>query len=243
MICYIPTKKRYNTKTHKLFESSGIKFLHFIEPQEIDAYNVPNKISIEKNDMGIGYVRNFMLNFAKQNNHEWVIFCDDDVNGFGIYNGKTERKDATIWHEIYQKAKQMPFELIGINYVQHAWHEKKTYSVNSKFAEVCILVNIAKIHWQYRPQFDTKEDRDFCLQAIKYGNGILRFNKYWFSCPNVGTNKGGLQDSYISKKDEIAAKKMCMEWHPFLQMTNKKGRNDIKSDIKALAKFYGRDVR
>ena len=53
MICYIPTKGRVNTKTYKLFEEVGIKVYHFIEPKEIDDYNVPNKVSIEKNDKEI----------------------------------------------------------------------------------------------------------------------------------------------------------------------------------------------
>lgn len=48
MICYIPTKGRLNTNTYKLFEKVGIDVYHFIEPQEVDKYNVPNKISIEK---------------------------------------------------------------------------------------------------------------------------------------------------------------------------------------------------
>ena len=91
MIVCIPSKGRPTTKTYKLFEAVGIKVFHFIEPQEIEQYNVPNKISIEKNNGGIGYVRNFMLKYVKENNYEWVIICDDDVTSFGVYNGKTVR--------------------------------------------------------------------------------------------------------------------------------------------------------
>jgi hypothetical protein len=243
MICYIPTKGRISTKTYKLFEDVGIKVLHFIEPQEIDKYQVPNKISILKNDGGIGYVRNFMLNYARENNHEWIIICDDDVTSFGIYNGKTIKKDASIWIDIYNKASKLPFELIGINYTQHAWHEKTSYSINKKFAEVCILVNVPKIKWNYRPEFNLKEDRDFALQTIKNGNGILRFNHYWFSCPDVGSNSGGLQDEYKSKKDEESAKKMCMEWNPFVTLKKKGERIDMKTDIKGLASHYKKQIK
>jgi hypothetical protein len=243
MICYIPTKGRISTKTYKLFEDVGIKVLHFIEPQEIEKYQVPNKISILKNDGGIGYVRNFMLNYARENNHEWIIICDDDVTSFGIYNGKTIKKDASIWIDIYNKASKLPFELIGINYTQHAWHEKTSYSINKKFAEVCILVNVPKIKWNYRPEFNLKEDRDFALQTIKNGNGILRFNHYWFSCPDVGSNSGGLQDEYKSKKDEESAKKMCMEWNPFVTLKKKGERIDMKTDIKGLANYYKKQVK
>lgn len=243
MICFIPTKGRANTKTYKLFEDVGIKVFHFIEPQELDLYNVPNKVSIGQNDQGIGYVRNFMLDYAKQNNLDWVLICDDDVTGFGIYKGKTIKKDASIWFEILEKAKKLPFELVGINYTQHAWHEKTSYSINKKFAEVCILMNVKKIKWNYREKLNLKEDRDFSLQTIKNGSGILRFNHYWFACPNVGTNAGGLQNEYRQKKDEDAAKKMVLEWHPFVTLKDKNGRLDIKTDIKGLANYYKRTVK
>jgi hypothetical protein len=243
MICFIPTKNRLNTKTYKLFQEVGIEVRHFIEPQEIDTYNVPNKISILQNDKGIGYVRNFMLEYAKKNNYEWVLFCDDDVSSFGIYNGKTIKQDASIWFKILDKAKKLPFELIGINYTQHAWHEKTSYSINKKFVEVCILINISKINWGYRSEFNLKEDRDFALQTIKLGNGILRFNHFWFSCPDVGSNSGGLQDMYKAKKDEESAKKMCYEWHPFITLKNKGNRIDMKTDIKGLAGNYKKIIK
>jgi len=243
MICFIPTKGRTTTKTYKLFEQVGIEVRHFIEPQEMENYNVPNKVSILENNKGIGYVRNFMLEYAKTNNLEWVLVCDDDVTAFGIYNGKTVKKDASIWFEILDKAKKLPFEMIGINYTQHAWHEKTNYSVNKKFAEVCVLMNVKKIHWSYRPQFNLKEDRDFALQTIKNGNGILRFNHFWFSCPDVGSNAGGLQSEYKLKKDEESAKKMCYEWHPFVTLKSKGERLDMKTDIKALATHYKKIVK
>jgi glycosyltransferase involved in cell wall biosynthesis len=243
MIVYIPSKGRPKTKTYKLFEEAGIQVLHFIEPQDLDKYEVPNKISINKDNGGIGYVRNFMLDFARSNNHEWVIICDDDVTSFGFYNGKTIKKDASIWFDILDKAKQLPFEVIGINYTQHAWHEKTKYSINKKFAEVCILINVPKITWNYRPEFNMKEDRDFALQTIKYGNGILRFNHYWFSCPDVGSNAGGLQDEYKAKRDEETAIKMCKEWYPFITMKDKNGRKDMKTDIKGFAAHYKKIVK
>lgn len=243
MICFIPTKSRPQTKTYKLFENVGIKVMHFIEPQEINYYKVPNKISILENNKGIAYVRNFMLNYARENNYEWVLVCDDDVNSFGIYNGKTIKKDASIWYDIYKKAQKLPYELIGINYTQHAWHEKKSYSINKKFAEVCVLINISKIKWYYRSEFNTKEDRDFALQTIKNGNGVLKFNHYWFSCPDVGSNIGGLQDEYKNKKDEESAKKMCYEWHPYISLKKKGSRIDMKTDIKSLALNYNKIVK
>jgi hypothetical protein len=243
MICFIPTKGRLNTKTYKLFQEVGIEVFHFIEPQEIDKYEVPNKVSILENDKGQVYVRNFMLDYAKKNNYEWVLFCDDDVTAFGVYNGKTVKKDASIWFEILAKVKQLPFELIGINYTQHAWHEKTKYSVNKKFAEVCVLMNVKKTKWIYDEKLLMKVDRDFVLQTIKNGNGVLRFNHYWFSCPNVGSNTGGLYETYKNKKDEESAKVMVKKWQPFVTLKKKGDRIDMKADIKALANYYKKQVK
>jgi hypothetical protein len=243
MICFIPTKGRLNTKTYKLFEDVGIEVKHFIEPQEIENYQVPNKVSILKNNKGIGYVRNFMLKYAKQKNYKWIIVCDDDVDHFGLYQNGNLKKNAEIWFSIFDKVKDLPFELIGINYRQLAWTEKTNYSINKKFVEVCVLINTSKIKWQYRPEFNLKEDRDFALQTIKNGNGILRFNKYFYNCPDVGSNVGGLQNEYNSKKDEENAKKMCYEWHPFVTLKKKGQRIDIKTDIKALATHYKKTIK
>ena len=241
MICFIPTKNRFKTKTYKLFEEADIEFKHFIEPKEFDLYNVPNKVNINKNDQGISYVRNFMLNYARENKHDWVIFCDDDVNSFGIYNGKTVKKDASIWLEVLEKAKKLPFELIGINYTQHAWHEKTSYSINKKFAEVCVLMNIKKIHWNYNE--NTKEDRDFQMQTIKNGYGVLRFNHYWFSCPDVGSNKGGLFDLYKNKKDVQWAENLVKAWYPYAKLVRKKSRIDAKIDIKGFAQSLNKTIK
>lgn len=240
MICYIPSKGRPKTKTYKLFQEAGIEVIHFLEPQDYNNYNVPRKVNIEKDNKGITYVRNFMLDYAEKNSEKWVIFCDDDVTSFGVYKGRTIKTGASIWNDILEKAKKLPFELIGINYTQHAWHEKKSYSINKKFAEVCVLMNISKIKWRYED--DTKEDRDFQLETIKNGYGVLRFNHYWFSCPNVGSNKGGLFDLYKQKRDKLWAEKLVKKWYPYAKIVIKNERVDAKIDIKGFAKSLNKDV-
>jgi len=241
MICFIPTKGRLNTKTYKLFESEGIEVKHFIEPSELDLYDVPNKINIEKDNQGISYVRNFMLNYARENNHEWVLFCDDDVKSFGIYNGKTVKKTSGIWNDILEKAKKLPFELIGINYTQHAWHEKTSYSINKKYVEVCVLMNVKKIQWNYVTGM--KQDRQFCFETIRNGYGVLKFNHFWFSCPDVGTNKGGLYNEYKNKDDEKAAERLVKSYYPYAKLVRKKDRIEAKLDIKGFAKSLNKIIK
>ena len=240
MIVCIPSKGRPSTKTYQLFEEAGYEVHHFIEPGEFDDYQVPNKVCIGEDNQGITYVRNFMLAWCKKHNVEWAWFCDDDVEGFGIYNGKTVRQGVTALKLVEEKAAKLPFEIVGLSYVQYAWTEKKKHSINSKFAEVCVLMNVSKIKWSYNE--DTKEDRDFAMQTIKNGHGILRFNHVWFSCPNVGSNEGGLHEWYATKKDHQAAKKMAVSWSPWVTLKVKGDRLDIKTDIKGFAKHCMRKV-
>lgn len=241
MICYIPTKDRQKTATYKLFEKVDIPVLHFIEPQDYESYKVPNKINIGENDKGISYVRNFMLDYAKKNNHNWVIMCDDDVKRFGIYNGKTKPTDASIWFDILNKAKKLPFEVYGINYVQYAWASKQSYNINKSFIEVCVLINIGKIKWRYAEGM--KQDREFCLEAIKNGTGIVKFNHYWHDSPKVGTNKGGLHKSYVNKEDTKAANRLVRKYYPYAKIVNKDGRIEAKIDIKNYALSLQKPVK
>jgi len=241
MICFIPTKSRLKTKTYKLFEEADIEFKHFIEPKEFDLYNVPNKVNINKNDQGISYVRNFMLNYARENKHDWVIFCDDDVTDFGIYNGKTIKKGASIWHQILNKANKLPFELVGINYAQHAWHEKTSYSINKKYVEVCVMINVKKIKWNYVEGL--KQDRQFCFETIKNGYGVLKFNHFWFRCPDVGSNKGGLYNEYKNKKDSQAAERLVQTYYPYAKLVVKNKRLEAKLNLKEYAKSLNKIVK
>lgn len=235
MVVCIPTKGRVKTETYKLFEKVGIPFFHFIESKEMSLYNVPNKVDIGTNDKGIRITRNFILDWALQNNHDWIIMCDDDVKAFGEYeNGKTIKKDAGIWKEIYEMVRVFPYELIGINYKQHAWHEKKRYSINRKFAEVCVLMNVSKIRWRYE-EFVMKLDRQFCMQTIERGNGIIRFNHFWFECPNVGSNKGGLYNEYEKKTDLATCRKLLLNYPNYVKFVTKGTRTDVRIDLKKYA--------
>lgn len=239
MIACIPTKGRPSTKTHKLFEASGIPVYHFIEPEELHLYEVPNKVDIGAGEQGISYVRNFILNWARKRDHEIIIMCDDDVSGFGRHQGKTiNHKDASILHEIADAAKELPFEIFGMNYCQWAWSQKKVFSINSALTDVCVMMKPKKISWQYRSQFNLKEDRDFTLQTIKNGAGVFRFNKLFFRCPNVGSNTGGLYDEYRKQRDVASVHAMVKEWHPFLSTKQTNHGIDIKYDLKSFAAYF-----
>lgn len=245
MIACIASKNRPNTKTYKLFESAGIKCYHFLEPQDLEKYDVPNKININKNDAGLMYVRNFIIEYAKKNNFGWILMSDDDITEFGQAIGtKCYTKGAEIWNIIYEKVKKLPFEIVGINYRQHAWHDKKTYTINKSFVDVCVLINTDKIYWQFEPDLQLKGDREFCLKTIKYGNGIIKFNKYYYNTPPIGKNVGGLQNEYENKKDIIDVNKIILFYKPFAtEIMNNLNRPDFKFDFNTYCNIYKKIIK
>ena len=242
MICFIPTKSRTNTKTYKLFEKEKIEFKHFIEPQEFEQYDVPNKINILKDNQGISFVRNFMLQYAKTNKHKWILMCDDDIISFYEYKGnKNIKRGAEIWIDILNKAKKLPFELFGINNKQFIWTAKKNYIINKASVEACVLMNIDKINWDY--DNDTKEDKDFVMKTIKQGSGVVKFLKLGFSTPTVGSNKGGLHDKYLIKKDYDWSKKMAKKWYPYALLYTNNKKTDVRINYKDFAKSMNKIIR
>ena len=261
MIACIPSKGRPKTETWKLFGEAEIVPHHFVEPQDVAAYEAegaPNIVDIGANDQGIVFVRNFILDWATEREEASIIMSDDDVDGFVRYDpasGKTIKCGAEIWHEIDEKMQRLPFEMAGINYAQHCWHETKPVSVNRKWAEVCAYLKPTETSWRYDPLFVHKEDRDFVLQTIHKGAGVVRWNHLGFSNATLGTLPGGLLESYQAAEDEDGARELVNKWpewaklirkkqgQQFQEVTGRDSRVDAKVDIKGLAKAMGKTVR
>jgi len=241
VIVCIPSKGRPNTKTHLLFESAGFDVYHFIEPQDYDLYNKLKKVNIGKNNGGVYYVRQFIVEWAKQNNQEWVLMCDDDITDFGIVeNGKCVTKDARIFYEIISKAKKLPFTVYGISFRQYAWSEKKSIAINSKVFTAVTLLNIPKITWKYRQHL--KEDIMFLFDSISNSYGCAKFNHYFFNTPPIGSNKGGCYDDYKNKKDIKSFNYILNEFKGYTKVISKKNGLDIKWDFKGYAEKYKRKI-
>jgi hypothetical protein len=239
-IC-IPSKNRPNTKTYKIFKDLGFDVYMFVEPQDIDKYPSDcNLINIEKNNQGIAYVRNHILKHAKKENWEWICMCDDDVIRFGkaIINNSKRRnqKNNEFIKDIILKTLHYKKTIFGINYKQYSWSSDIAISKNTTTVEVCVWLRPAEIGCFYDYNVNLKEDRDFIIQNRIKGLNIVKLNQYYFDCPRIGENKGGLYDEYKANKDESAVKKMYNKWGDkyITLIKNKKGRLDIKINWKNL---------
>jgi len=242
VIAFIPTKGRPSTKTHELLEASGFTVYHFVEPQEFDSYALPNKVDIGRNDGGISYVRNFMLDYAQREGFRYVLILDDDINAFGTAKGgkavKQPNADALIKpFSIFKKA---DFAIGGVNLRQFAWSGKKPYRGKNGKAEGCILCDIRKNDWRYKD--DTEEDKDFVMQCLDKRQSFIFFCRTFYNTPAIGTNKGGLNELYRAKRDAVWAKKIARDWPDYAKLITQYGRSDVKLDYKKKAREMGLPV-
>lgn len=245
----IPSKGRPETQSWRMYEAQGYDFVHLVEPQDAAAYRkagTPNLYVLPDNDSGISVTRNRALDWGRAQALDWMWMIDDDVNSFAYArNGKAHRRGAEVLAEVQQKVNSLPFPVVGLQYRQYAWSaaDSKPYCVNSRPAEVAVLLRLPAITWGYNLGLPGKEDRDFSMQAIKHSAGVLTFNRYAFNCPNVGTNKGGLQDWYRAGKDAEQARKLAFAWHPYAELQTKAGRTDCKLLMADYARSLGRQVK
>lgn len=235
-IC-IPSKNRPNTKTYKIFQDLGLEVFMFLEPQDFDNYQVDcKKINIGKDNQGISFVRNFILDYAKQNNFEWVCMCDDDISSFGkairTEKGLKNKKDNQTIKEVFERTLNFKNTIFGINYAQYSWCSSSSRSINTATIEVCIWFRPSEIKAKYDQEVNLKEDRDFIIQNSINGLNIVKLNRYYHNSPEIGKKKGGLYDQYKAKTDEKSAKKMFLKWGKNIITLKKNSKNNMDIKIK-----------
>ena len=242
MIICIPTLGRYSTKTYQLFESSGFTVYHFVEPQEFTKYNVPNMVDIKSSGMGISFVRNFINEWARINDHKFICVCDDDVNHFGkaSNNKAVKMEGAEALKPVFNLFERSDFALAGVNQRQFAWSEKKSYRVNTGKMEVLQIINTKKAKWKFCEE--GKEDRDYLMQCLDNRCNFVFFPKVFHSSPKIGSNQGGLHEYYQLKKDTESAYFLARKWGNYAKIVKHYGRVDCKLDYAQLAKDRGLKV-
>jgi hypothetical protein len=238
---FIASKGRPDGKTFKVLQASSLFFFIFVEREDAALYeetfanNTKARIIVlPESNQGIGYVRQFILKWARDAGITWYWMMDDDITGFfKTVNRKTERISAI------EALTQCQEELSGmttiaqaaLEYQQFAWSATKKYRWNS-YCDVCVAINVKNtMNVNYRPQLRLKEDRDFTLQILAHtGYRTLRFATISFNVPKNGSNKGGCQTDYKASDRELEhSKKMIEIWPDFCSLNVKKdGRPDVK---------------
>lgn len=241
----IPSKNRADSKLFNLLAKDNINFKIVIEPQDENNYRNKgwdkNLLLLPENNRGLVYSRNFILNYARKNNIEWLWMCDDDVKGFyqTINNKNQSISPLTAFNLAEEKfISRKNIAQCSMEYQQYAWSQKKDIITNS-YCDVVVCININNtIGINYRQQVILKEDRDFTLQCLSLGYDVIRTGKISFGCPKNGSNKGGLYDVYRTGLEKDSVNNMCKLWGDKLCIPNTKkdGRYDVKINWKLFAK-------
>lgn len=207
---FIPSKGRPECKTAEILESEGIAFKIIIEPQEIEMYKkwgAKNILILKENNMGIAYTRNFVMEYTKIRSISWCWIFDDDLASFwktiSGKNVKCKAREAISYAESKLK-KSKKIAQASFEYQQYAWSMDGKPRVNS-YNDCFVAFDTAKmrekgIKWD--ESFKLKSDRDVSIQILKNGYNNVRFTNYSFSCPENGSNEGGLHFEYQKKSVE-----------------------------------------
>jgi len=208
MHIFIPSKGRPNPRTAKMLDQAGIPYTLFVEPQDEDAYEQQAEVAagstgtkrsivvLEKNDQGVSYARQMVLKHAKQSDIGWFWMLDDDITGLYKYSDSEQKlikhEPLLVLEEALQEAQATPQLVIaGLDFRQFAWSHKGKSIYNTQVC-ACVLIN-AEDGWFLKYPDHLMEDKYICLQAISSGYKTVRYTKWAFATPPMGTGDGGCQ--------------------------------------------------
>ena len=238
---FVASKARpRQSKLLAMLESSSAKWFYVVEPQDRAVYlaNIPteNLLVLPKNDQGLWYVRQWILDYAKANGIPWYWNLDDDITSFyrNSANGNAQAtlEEALSESEVFILKHKKHIGQASLEYKQFAWSQKKRYVWNS-YCDVCVAVN-SKVSAKFRSETGLKVDRDFTLQILSTGFLTMKVCKYSCAAPKNGSNEGGLRSEYISGREARDSRTMARLWPTACKLVTKKdGRPDVKINWKA----------
>lgn len=235
----IPSKKRPKSKLFARLKNEELDFKIIVEPQDAIAYKeyADHLVQLPLNDQGLAFSRNFILDYARQNNFEWFWMMDDDISNFYKTVDKKNiaiaaRECLTLSEFLFKNNSQVA--QAALEYQQFSWSQSKNISVNT-YCDVAVCINVKRTKTaSYRKQVELKEDRDFTLQCLSKGFISVRTCHLAFASPKNGSNDGGLFDVYKSGKEYLAVNEMCRIWGASIctPVVKKDGRRDVKINWK-----------
>jgi hypothetical protein len=237
---YIPSKNRPEGKSFDLLKDIDTEKYIIVEPQDIKKYEHLEKnfniLTLEKNNQGLYYVRDFTKTYAEKTNVKWYWVIDDDISKF--YRTENNKNKPITPHEALTSAEElfssMPIALGSLEYQQYAWSQKKLFKINS-YADCVVCFNTEKTKkYNYDLQFQLKGDRDMALQIMKDKQYVMRALQISFSCPKFGSNKGGLFDVYNKLKlEKTMAELLAKKWgNRYVILQKKLTKDGIRYDAK-----------
>ena len=166
------------------------KIYIFVEPQDYDKYldikeEGYNLISIEKNDMKIGYSRKFIQKyFENKNDLVWQI--DDNMDSFYIRNEELKLKkideNEILNMFIFLENKIKDYTILTLSFKPSNWFYTQEYKENTRAWGIVLLNNklLCEKNIFYDDYLGLFEDYDICARCLSFGLKTISFYNYAF---------------------------------------------------------------
>lgn len=213
LLVAVPSKGRPDAiykNTLRWVVRTGFDVRIFVEPQELEAYREAARLAnyeyrldifdeqfvdIGATDKGLGFVKQFIHDYAIEHKYDLVFKMDDDVKRFKG-RGKSKPDDLMVldFAEMVGECrlafgKYPDVAAIGFPYDNELFEGKyKTWrSVNERL-QSCYIIRSEYINGGY----DTFEDFAQFIYIRQQGKITLRYGALGIDCADVGKNGGGV---------------------------------------------------
>ena len=198
-----------------------------------------NIVAVPKGVQGnVGRIRNYILDQEFAAGVDVVVIVDDDLNGiyryekaadsdFGYEQVLVDANEFMSFIEHYSLlCDEWGYKLWGVNVNSDA----KAYRHMAPFSTVSVVLGPFSVHLnnliRYDERLPLKEDYDLALQHLNKYRGVLRVNKYHYSCKQ-SEQAGGC----------AAYRNYAREKEQFELLQQKWGDKIVKQDKASVKKF------
>lgn len=255
---YIPTLGRYGKSprgrpmavTFRTFSEVAGQLTAVVEPHEVEEYRkaldpAVNILSLPKSGGGLMFARSFIMAHAIAAGSGWFWMIDDDIDRIFVSTGDkiTKCNPHHLMHTVREVLSEaikdgLNVAQLGLTYCQQMRGTGKRYTAN-RYCDVATAYNpelCAQSGAVFNQSLPVKGDRDYSLQLITSGYSTIRINGAGFSCPPIGSNRGGLFKQYSTPgATDAAVAMMTKRWPGVAHAKRKKdGSLDVGFDWRAL---------
>ena len=216
----IPSKNRLDKEiTYNMLAKSGvidrIPTYLVVEPQEYEEALAKGYkcISLDKNDQGILYARNWILRYAFENNLEHLCVIDDDINTICMIDddpnkpGQYKRYYDKCYIEFLLATAErldgmatiQQISFAHTNYQRIIQKEPSGIEIYSSFYQIT-LYNMKYMPKNFQIRDDgTNEDLMQMMQLfLEHDVKFYRITRFAYSAAAPGTNSGGMSSANIA---------------------------------------------
>ncbi len=217
---YIPSKGRSHVNiTPALLKQYNLRYKLVVEPQDYEEYcNVHsenNVVRLDRNDMGVAYVRNYIKQYSRSIGEECHWQLDDDIDRFLLRKRGADKNTPTsplLCISIVEYCMDM-FSNVAVSGIcanPFAFSKKHAVQIN-RLAYQCMLVsNSTEIEIA---NLKAGVDWDYTLRSLEAGYCTLAFHHIMQqSAPTMKLSGGNTNIAYVGDKRKLSYEAFIKLW-------------------------------